>query len=234
MLPINKYKSSFMLLAVVVIITCTALGVWQLSRLEEKKLFIETLSNNLKSPPVALEKLELEKVIYKKIKLTGHFLTAKDIHLYGRRTSSNEKDTYNLLSPFQTENGTIVMVARGWFAASNKSKISDMMNSIEKQDIIGIALLPEKKKMFIPANDVARNVWLTLDLQQMSEVLALPLANFYLLQMDSSNLLADLKPLSAQNLLYIRNDHLEYAITWFSLAIALLVIAVYRLKIKGS
>merc|ERR1712035_196913 len=96
--------------------------------------------------------------------------------------------------------------------------------------IIGVTMPSEKTRSYLPANDIKNNVWLTLDLKEASQTLELTLEDFYIIAegKDISNL-DILLPLSINHLAAIRNDHLEYALTWFGLAISLIVIyIVYR------
>ncbi len=214
----------FTLCTVIILIT---LGFWQLSRLKEKKLFLEAMDYNLTSPAVDLNALE-DNLIYRKVKITGHFLVGADIHLYGRRSMSKEKDGYYLVTPFKTTNDKIILVARGWFSNRHKNAISSAANE-QTHEIIGVTMPTEKIRSFIPDNDIKNNVWFTLDLVGASDILGLKLENFYVI-LDGKDIsgLDILIPLSMNHLANIRNDHLEYALTWFGLAISLIVIYYLR------
>jgi surfeit locus 1 family protein len=211
-----------LILTIPIFIILISLGFWQLNRLKEKKLFIETVDITLNRDPVTLP-YSKNPSIYSKIKTNGYFLENLTIYLYGLRSMSIEKNGYYLLVPFKTDDNRIIMVARGWFSHNNKGNISLKNNHIH-QEIIGVVLPPEKQSIFIPKNDHKNNIWFTLDLKEMSENLGLKLENFYLIQLEPENLPEIITPLDAKSLLAIRNDHLGYAITWFSLAFALLVI----------
>ena len=76
----------------------------------------------------------------------------------------------------------------------------------------------EEKRIFIPDNDEKNNIWFTLDLQEASQKLGITKKDFYLMQVNSTNLPDGAFPLTSTYLNVIRNDHLEYAITWYSLA----------------
>ncbi|HJD56232.1 MAG TPA: SURF1 family protein [Rickettsia endosymbiont of Pyrocoelia pectoralis] len=205
-----------------------SLGFWQFSRLQEKKLFLASMQKNLTSPAINLEEIHND-TPYSKVKVTGYFLPDKDIYLYGRRSMSSEKDGYYLVTPFKTIENKIILVARGWFSNRNKNIISGATND-RKHKLVGVTMPSERTRSYLPANDIKNNVWLTLDLQEASKVLGLDLENFYLIEesKDISNL-DILLPLSINHLAAIRNDHLEYALTWFGLAASLVVIyVIYR------
>ncbi|NBU53046.1 MAG: hypothetical protein EBS33_01520 [Alphaproteobacteria bacterium] len=71
---------------------------------------------------------------------------------------------------------------------------------------------------FLDDNDEKNNIWFTLDLQEASQKLGITKKDFYLMQVNSTNLPDGAFPLTSTYLNVIRNDHLEYAITWYSLA----------------
>ncbi|MFY9589774.1 SURF1 family cytochrome oxidase biogenesis protein [Rickettsia endosymbiont of Halotydeus destructor] len=275
----NNIITFFTLCTVIILII---LGFWQLNRLKEKKLFLAAMDHNLTSPAVDLKDLK-DDFIYHKVKITGHFLPGQDIHLYGRRSMSKEKDGYYLVTPFKTIDDKIILVARGWFSNRNKSIIGDSANrlfsklayrekfkgdtehrtatyssvredsstgstyklplevefgkkSIEQEhEIIGVTMPSEKIRSYIPDNDIKNNVWLTLDLKAATKILDLELQNFYIIQegKDISNL-DILLPLSINHLANIRNDHLEYALTWFGLAISLIVIYIIYSRARAT
>ncbi|HJD67096.1 MAG TPA: SURF1 family protein [Rickettsia endosymbiont of Bembidion lapponicum] len=216
------------LTVLITFIILISLGFWQLNRLKEKKLFLASMQENLTSPAIDLAEIH-DNLPYHKVKITGHFLPNKDIYLYGRRSMSSEKDGYYLVTPFKTNDNKVILVARGWFSNRNKNIITQATND-QPHELIGVTMPSEKTRSYLPANDVRNNVWLTLDLQEASKVLGLNLENFYLIEesTDISNL-DILLPLSINHLAAIRNDHLEYAFTWFGLAASLVVIyRIYR------
>lgn len=198
------------------------LGFWQLSRLQEKKIFLASMHENLVNEAVPVDFGSNQ--IYRKVKLFGKFLEEKDIYLFGRRSMTKEKDGYYLITPFQTIDNKIILIARGWFSALNKNKLFETNNN-QFHEITGVILPSEKTQIFVPKNDIKNNIWFTLDLSIASKELGLVLQNFYLIQegKDISN--SDiLLPLSIHHLANVRNDHLEYALTWFGLSIALMII----------
>ncbi len=210
-------------LTILAFVILLSLGFWQIARLQEKELFLSSMKNNLNNPPIDIKTLSADK-LYAKVKMKGHFLVGKNLHLYGRKSMSTEKDGYYLVSPFQTDDNKIVLVALGWFAARYKKNIDDIVD--DSTEITGVILPGEKTKLFVLDNDVKNNVWFTLDLTQASNIHGLTLEDFYLIMEGNNNQSDILKSLSIKNLLNVRNDHLEYAITWFALAISLAVIFV--------
>lgn len=219
-----------LLLTILAFVILLSLGFWQIARLQEKELFLSSMKHNLNNPPINIKALSGNK-LYAKIRANGYFLVGKNLHLYGRRSMSTEKDGYYLVTPFQTDDNKIILVVLGWFAERHKKNIDNIIDN--SMEITGVILPGEKTKLFVLDNDVKNNVWFTLDLTQASDVLGLKLEDFYLVMEGNNNRSDILKSLSIENLLNVRNDHLEYAITWFALAISLAVIfVIYNLSKK--
>lgn len=218
-------KKKLFLIALAVIITVLSLlslGIWQLQRLKYKNNLIEQIKHSVAAPALELEGLTSIN-LYTKIKLSGRFDNNKYIYLYGRRTAFPQKDGYYLLSPFITDNGDSVLVLRAWIPAAQKEQLGTF-SSPSHEVITVIAMSGEKKQFFVPENDHNKNIWFTLDIEAAAMQLGTSYKNFYFMQLNADNLPPGAKALSANNLSNIRNDHLEYAITWFTLAFALLVI----------
>ena len=75
-----------------------------------------------------------------------------------------------------------------------------------------------EEKEFLYRRMIKNNIWFTLDLNEASQRLGITKKDFYLMQVNSKDLPEGAFPLTSTYLNVIRNDHLEYAITWYSLA----------------
>jgi surfeit locus 1 family protein len=223
-IKIHKWKLELVPLLVTITATISLiyLGNWQLQRLSEKEQFIANIEYNIANPAVSISEISSPIPLYSKVQISGHFLSDKNVHLYGRRTTSPEKDGYYLLSAFAADSGEIYLVSRGWLPHSAKNKIDT--SSAETETIEGMTLPGEKKNLFVPANDLMNNIWFTLDLEMARHTLGVNVTDFYIMQTSSEYLPDGLLPLTTKNLSKVRNDHLEYAITWYSLAASLVII----------
>ena len=191
-------------------------------RLEEKRHFIDSIEENIKNQAVPIQSFpESAAPLYSKVTLSGTFLTDKSVYLYGRRSASPEKDGYYLLTPFAADNGEVYFVSRGWAPQSVKDKME--AESYTRKTIEAMVMSGEKKNFFVPENDQKNNIWFTLDLDMAKKLLRVSVADFYLMQINSQNLPKGAKPLATTYLNKVHNNHLEYAITWYSLAACLFV-----------
>lgn len=219
-----KFELIPFICVVIALTLLISLGNWQLNRLSQKEHFIQTIEINIKNPPITVNTINNNIKHYAKIELEGKFLKDKNIFLYGRRSASPEKDGYYLLSPFKTTNDDILLVSRGWIPQSTKDSFSEYNQPTETVKIIGIALPHEKKNFLVPDNDKKKNIWFNIDLSMAQEVVGTNITNFYLMQIGSNDLPDGGKPLSTTHLNKIRNDHMEYAITWYSLGACLVIL----------
>lgn len=215
-----KFGKRFSLLSLIIIsfgaISLIMLGNWQLARLKEKQDFIAKIKAGIANPPLeAKASTTLE--LYEKITLTGHFSKGATIFLYGRRSAYPEKDGYYILSPFEDNFGNIYLVSRAWVPQSLKNLVT-LLNSGANETITAFVMPGETKSAFAPDNDTKNNIWFILDLQEAGNKLNLTITDFYLMQTNATNLPEGMKPLTSDYLAVVRNDHLEYAITWYSLA----------------
>jgi surfeit locus 1 family protein len=91
----------------------------------------------------------------------------------------------------------------------------------------------EEKKLFTPKNSQEKNFWLWVELEAMQHYTGLIFPSFYIMESLGNN--KGEYPIGTDVSLQIRNDHLQYAITWYSAAIASAVIYIlyYRKQKQG-
>ncbi|KJV55792.1 SURF1 family protein [Orientia chuto str. Dubai] len=221
--------------AIVAISFCT-LGVWQIYRLNMKNELLSKVINDKESIPVDLNKvfnLSSRHLLFSKAKVKGHFLAGKDILLYGRY-----KEKYTLASALLTNEGNIIIVVRGAIADDCKEDVlkKDAIDTKQDVEIEGIMIELEKQKAFFPSNNLKSNVWLTLDkgdvINHIGQQYVNKISDFYLLQTNPSQDNSQITPLQTNLKDRIQNNHLQYALIWFCLAIIVLVIYYIRFHIN--
>jgi surfeit locus 1 family protein len=207
------------------LIVLITLGSWQMSRLQWKQSVIKEMNERS-----SLEAMNLPTVIdnfdelkYRRVKLRGEFLHEKEVHLFVGAMSERGRPGYDILTPFKKEDGTYVLVDRGWVDSDNKAaekRPETLLKGVV--EIEGMVHKAETKGRFTPDNDVAKNLWFWIDIEAIKSYAGVDLKNLYIraLKKESDNTY----PIAGDKIIKIRNDHLQYAITWYSFAIILLVI----------
>lgn len=212
------------LIALPAVLVMLGLGVWQLERLAWKQGLIDDLQSRWAQAAVPLpaDLSDLEGLEYRRVLLTGRFLHERELVLPGK----TYKGTYGqwIATPFVLEDGRGVLVNRGWVPekyADPRSRREGLPEGTVTLE--GILRLPGWSgwESMRPDNDPGGNRWYYFDIPAMAAATGLerPVTEFYVEAVgdEASGLL----PIGLELTVDLPNDHLEYAITWFALAIAL-------------
>ena len=130
---------------------------------------------------------------------------------------------YHVMVPARPASGAPVMVDRGWIPLYRKDpKTRPETDPAGPTEIDGYVRLPEPGNFFTPANDPDRNMWFSIDLGAMARYAGLGAVRPYYIQAAPG---ADPKalPIGGKPTVDLPNNHLQYALTWYALAVALLV-----------
>lgn len=214
------------------LIILMALGIWQLQRLEWKETLIDRLQSRAEAAPESLPPgaLAIDEWEFRRVTLTGHFLHDQELHVLNRSLNGNPGlHVFTPLRRTDVPDGSVVLVNRGWVPFDRK-EIEARPDGLTTGEVTVNGIVRFQRPMtslqatFTPENDPAKNMWYSISLPQMAETAAMPLTNYYIV--DGNDAVPGLFPVGRQWTLDIRNDHLQYAITWFGLALGLLVIYV--------
>lgn len=215
------------------IVLLTMLGNWQVRRLGEKHELISSIERSMIIPAQQINADNVKNIeLFQKIKLTGSFAEEQNIFLYGKRSGTAEKDGYYILTPFIMTEGNKterLLVSRGWIPQSLKERITSGSVTLPnaEQTIEAVVMPGEHKQFLTPENDVEKNIWFRIDPQFAAKTHNITVNHVYFRQINAQNLPEGMVGLNTANLSRIRNDHLEYALSWYGLAISLFVMFVY-------
>ena len=195
-----------------------SLGFWQLYRLGWKLDLINQIENSLKIDPVELQ--NVEKKNYLRIKTSGQIDFEKQIYLYNLNETG--KPGFEVINPIKIGNEDY-LINRGWISFDKKNKPE--INVVNQKNIIGTLMLQSKSSSFKPKNEVDKNYWFTLDRE---DILKFTGKNFskYIIYLNGNYENPRPRVITAK----ISNNHKKYAITWFSMAISILLIYLYFRK----
>jgi surfeit locus 1 family protein len=205
-----------------------SLGIWQLERKAWKENLIAALTARLSAPPQALPaSADQAADEYRRVRLSGAFVPGASALVYTAGSALRPDVSgpgYWVLSPLRTQSGATVVVNRGFVAG--KGAIPPSSGEVE---ITGALRWPEESGLFTPADEPQNNVWFRRDPAAIASAkdwgAVLP---FYVEQ--ESPQLPD-APKVGPLVVKLRNNHLQYAITWFGLAGALA--GVYLVWLRG-
>ena len=213
-----KNKLLFSVFVYFIILVLLSLGFWQLYRLSWKLDLINQIENSLKVEPIELQ--NVEKKNYLRIKTSGQIDFEKQIYLYNLNETG--KPGFEVINPIKIGKEDY-LINRGWISFDKKNKPE--IDIIDQKNIIGTLMLQSKSSSFKPKNEIDKNYWFTLDRE---DILKFTGRNFskYIIYLNGNYENPRPKVITAK----ISNNHKKYAITWFSMAISILLIYLYFRK----
>lgn len=214
------------------ILVLLALGSWQVQRLFWKERLIAERHAAVTAPPVALpDTLEAAHGLeYHRVSAGGTFLP--DHELFLGATDADGRLGYQVIEPLRLASGAVLLVDRGFVPEDKKLPASRSAGEPKGEvTITGLLRLPPRAKphWFLPANNAERNYWFWVDIPAMAAAAGLDRVLPFYVDADSTPNPGGL-PRGGQTRLDLPNNHLQYAFTWYALAVALAVIAFIFLR----
>ncbi len=213
-----KKKFLFSVFVYLIILTLLILGFWQLYRLNWKIDLINQIENSLKNRPVELTKSN--KKNYLRIKTSGEIDFNKQIYLYNLNTSG--KPGFEVVNPIKIGDENY-LINRGSIPFEKKELPE--INIIDHNEIIGTLIVQVKPSKFKPKNDITKNYWFTLNREDIFKFTGKEFSK-YVIYLNGDYKIPKPRVITAK----ISNNHKKYAITWFSMAISILLIYLYFRK----
>lgn len=228
-----KFRPTFWptVFTVPAVLLMLGLSVWQIERLQWKEALIAERSQRTSAPAIALPGAEplsaadLAGLEYRHVHAQGQFANDKEIFL-GARTFEGSAG-YHVITPFRLADGRVVLVDRGWIPLDRKEAAKRSAGEIEgATGLDGVIRLQGRQTWFVPDNRPDLDFFFWIDLPVMAKLAGLPgtETRYYVEAGPAKN--PGGFPVGGQTRIDLPNDHLQYAITWFCLAIALVVIYV--------
>jgi surfeit locus 1 family protein len=205
------------------------LGFWQVERLHEKTGLNAYRAERASLPPVelpgdpaALSKLDAGQLDFRRVRVQGTFVHDRELYVY--EPSQSGEAGYHVVTPLQRDAGPPLLVDRGWVPPERKAPASRAAGEIAgPTTVTGFVRRGQSQGWLTPDNDPAHDSWFWFDLPAMSKAAGIdPPASFYL-EADATPNPGGL-PVGGQTPIELPSPHLNYAITWFSLAGILAVI----------
>ena len=211
---------SFSIFVFFSIVLFCSLGTWQIYRLQWKLDLISEINNGLSSKPINYSNSRV--INYQKVRFNGKFDLDKQIYLYN--LNSKGVPGFDIITPIKLNTNEVLLVNRGWI--EKKLKNNENINKIETKSFEGIIKIITKPNPFKPQNDIKNNVWYSLKLVDLQNFTGYKLNNFVLILQNNQNNLIENKTVSPD----LPNNHLKYAITWYSVALSILLYFLYFRK----
>lgn len=204
---------------------CIRLGVWQLERLEGRRVF----NAQVESMRVA-EMLDLNQVLpgdlaaleWRAVRVTGEYDFGNQVAL--RNRYNGDQYGYHLITPLRF-NSSAVLVDRGWIPADGNSTPADWRkyDEIGMVTVTGQIRLGQDKPAFggvadaLPANGEMLYVWNNLSVERISAQIPFPIQDVYI--QPNADAGDATPPIPFQPVVEIsEGSHFGYALQWFTFA----------------
>ena len=213
-----KHKFLFSVFIIFFILVFVSLGTWQIIRLNWKNNLIFEIEDSLKNPPVELSNINHEN--YLRVKTSGDIDFEKQIYLYN--LNENGTPGFEVINPLSV-NQKNYLINRGWIPFEKNGM--QEINEFDEKNIVGTLKLQGRKNIFKPDNDIEKNYWFSLDREDIMKFTGKEFSK-YIIYLNGDYKFPKPKKITAN----ISNNHKKYAITWFSLAISILLLYLYFRK----
>ncbi len=214
-----------------------SLGNWQVKRLFWKEELIARIDARIKLAPMPLDEFLDRQMLednwpYSPVSATGIYDHSKEVYFYA--TNKTGAAGWNVHTPMRLANGKLLIVNRGfvpfdWKDPSNR--LDGQLTGI--QQITGLVRVPgnEKPSSFVPNNALEKREFYWRSLPQMISLMGnkpdQEFVPFFIDANDAPN--PGDWPQGGTTIISLPNNHLQYAVTWYGLALTLLGVGGYFL-----
>jgi surfeit locus 1 family protein len=206
------------------------LGVWQLQRLQWKEGLIAERDSRMAAAPVtldqALQDFDADRSVeFLKVQVTGTFQNDAELFLL---SSEGGSPGFEVVTPLVSRDGIVILTDRGFIPESFKDPAKRPESRLPGEvTVTGILRRHiQSRGPFTPDNDPEANIWYWWDIPAMlasshigDDARVAPFA-LHLLPDDGKGLP---RPVAIDA--GLTNNHLQYALTWFALALILIVMS---------
>jgi surfeit locus 1 family protein len=225
--PLWQILKALILLAVLVILV--GLGTWQVQRLHWKEGLLADIAARKDAPAVPLSAIEAMAasggdIEYRVVTATGHYLNNKERDFLATYA---EQPGFHIYTPLQLDDGRYVFVNRGFVPSDAKEPEKRKQGQLTgEQTLTGLARAKlAEQPSGMPDNDLAKNIFFWRDLDAMASSVGLPkdkVLPFFIDADKTPN--PEGLPVGGVTIIDLPNSHLQYAVTWYGLAVALVAI----------
>ena len=209
-----------------------ALGNWQVHRLAWKRDLIARVDQRVHAPPVAApaadqwSRVSAQEDEYRHVLLRGVFLHDRQTLIWA---ATDEGSGYWVMTPLRMADGSIVLVNRGYAPSDWCGRDGHCAAGPSGETTITGLLRMSEPSAFLRHNDPARNSWYTRDVPAIAAARGLTDVAPYFVDADAASHIAGQPswPDGGKTVISFPNNHLSYLITWYLLALMVLVASVY-------
>ena len=199
-----------------------SLGNWQVRRLAEKEAYLSAIDARIADAPVMLPMSpNPAEDRFLPVEVSGTY-TDQELHVLV--SVKKVGPGYRIISAFETDTGRRVMIDRGFIFTPRKNDT----RYIGPATVTGNLHWPDEHDSYTPDNDLTGNIWFAREVADMAK--ALQTEPVLVIARQSSENDTSVSPLPVDSS-GIPNDHLQYIVTWYGLAIVWVAMTLYYLRL---
>ncbi len=228
--PAKMGLATFVVLAIVLVILLV-LGTWQVQRLAWKEALLADITSRLAMPAAPLaDILALQAagtdIEYRPVFVDGVFDHTRERHFLA---TQDGQPGFHVYTPLILADGQVLFVNRGFVPLQmERPETRSAGNPAGPVHIVGLARqkLEAKPSAMVPDNDPSGNMFFWKDLDAMAQSAHYPVSRVLQIFVDADKTPnPGFYPQGGVTIIDLPNNHLQYAVTWYGLAVALVVIA---------
>ncbi|MGF9562594.1 SURF1 family protein [Neorhizobium sp. JUb45] len=205
-----------------------SLGTWQVERLHWKEGLIAKIAERRDAAPVPLAEIEAAEKSgadfeFRRVAVSGTFDHAKERHFFA--THQGQTGFY-VYTPMLLDDGRTLLVNRGFVPYEMKDAAKRQQGQVA--GVVALtgyarAKLTEKPSSLVPDNDLPKNIFYWKDIVAMTSSAGLDPAGVlpFFVDVDATVKNPGGFPVGGVTQFDLPNNHLQYAVTWYGLALAL-------------
>jgi surfeit locus 1 family protein len=202
-----------------------SLGVWQVHRLAWKRELIERVERRVHAPPVAAPgpqqwpQVSAANSEYLHVIVQGHFLHDRETLV---QAVTERGGGFWVLTPLRTVDGYVVLINRGFVPPNLRDPTTRREGQVAGlATVTGLLRISEQGGAYLRNNDPAADRWYSRDVTAIAAARGLTDVAPYFIDADADDQAAGSgnAPLGGLTVIRFNNNHLQYALTWFALAL---------------
>ena len=204
------------------------LGVWQLYRLNWKNDLIENINNSINAPNNFNNNEKYEELITVSLNNDYDFI---DNPIFLESKTQLGKVGYHAVLPLTYNDDFYSVINLGWVSDKDPKKIKNILEKIKNQDSFYVYTrhLMDNKQFFVPENQLDDNIWFSILKSDLERHYKSNFNSRYYFVLFDPRIKPDINPLA-----FLRNNHLNYSITWFLLSLSsVIMLLIIRRKSDG-
>jgi len=196
-----------------------ALGTWQVQRRTWKLDLIERVDARVHAPPVAPPARERWTLInaandeYRHVQVSGRFTPDADTFV---QAVSERGAGFWVLTPLKLADGSVLLVNRGFVPPELRGRVAPVTGPTT---VTGLLRVTEPDGGFLRRNEPATDRWFSRDVQAIATARGLANVAPYFIDADAGPVDASTPPIGGLTVIAFANNHLVYAITWYTLGL---------------